>query len=66
MKKNEIIKDMQASVGSSFITRKKLAMYLGRKDPKDVDKYLMGLDRLGTTYFVPDVAERLMEMKTCR
>lgn len=66
MKKNEIIKDMQSNIGSSFITRKKLADYLGRKDPKDVDKYLIGLDRLGTTYFVPDVVERMMEMKTCR
>lgn len=66
MKKNDLIKDMQAFTGAGFITRKRFADYMGKKDARDVDKYLNGLDRIGKDYFIPDVAERLLLTRSVR
>ena len=58
MKRSDLIADMRRFVGGGgFITRKSLADYLGYKDPHCVDKYLIGLDKVGGRYFfIPDVA----------
>jgi hypothetical protein len=60
MDKRELVSDMRRYCGGSFITRKKLADYMGVKDPKNIDKYIRGLERVeGKYYFVPDVASSL-------
>jgi hypothetical protein len=51
---------MQKYAGSGFITRTKLAAYMGKSNPRHVDKYLAGLERIGTNYFIPDVVEALL------
>lgn len=66
MTKSELIKDMRHFCGSGFITRQKLAEYMGIKKPQYVDKYLIGLPRIGRGYFIPDVAESLMNNVTYR
>lgn len=66
MNKSELVKDMQRFTQSGFITRKQLASYKGKKDPHDVDKFLIGLDRVDKDYFIPDVAERLLAGRTVR
>lgn len=66
MNKRELVKDMQNFAGSGFITRKKFAEYMGKKEPYRIDKYLVGLDRVGTNYFIPDVADVLLREVTRR
>ena len=61
MNKKELISDMKKTIGASFITRNELARYMNLKDPASVDRYLYGLPRLNSRYFIPDVAERMME-----
>lgn len=40
---------------------------MGVKDPKNVDKYLFGLERVDEKYyFIPDVASALKERCTIR
>lgn len=55
----EIANEMKKFVGgSSFITRKKFAEFMGKKDPHSVDKYLYGLEKAdGIDYFILDVAK---------
>ena len=60
MNKRELTKDMQSFTGSGFITRTKLAEYFGKKNPRHIDKYLKGLDRVNKNYFIPDVVEAIM------
>lgn len=60
MNRKELTKDMQKYAGSGFITRTKLAAYMGKSNPRHVDKYLAGLERIGTNYFIPDVVEALL------
>lgn len=65
MDKQTLIRDMKQTCKSSFITRKGLAEYMGIKDPKNIDKYLFGLERVnGKYYFIPDVAGVLKERCT--
>ena len=53
---------METYTGGGFITRAGLARFIGVKDAKHIDKYLTNLQRLGGKYyFIPDVAESLME-----
>lgn len=59
MDKRELINDMRRYCGGSFITRQKLAAYMGYKDPHCVDELLYGLERVKQCYFVNDVAESL-------
>lgn len=61
MNKRTLIADMKKSAGSSFITRSWLAEYLHLKDPKCVDRYIYGLPRLNSRYFIDDVAERMID-----
>lgn len=60
MNRSDLIRDMKSYCGGSFITRQKLAQYIGMKDPHGVDRFLYGLERIdGRHYFIPDVAEVL-------
>ena len=50
--------------GGGMITRAQLAHAMGVKNPKNVDCYLIGLERIaGKYYLVSDVADRLLEQK---
>ena len=60
MNKKELEKGLREFTGSGFITRSKLASYMGKKNPRHIDKYLEGLDRIGNDYFIPDVAEAIL------
>lgn len=56
----ELSNDMKKYCGgSSFITRKELAGFLGKRDPQFADQFLCGLSRIGKAYFIPDVAKQL-------
>lgn len=62
MDRREQIAEMKSSIGGrSYIKRKEVAEHLGHKDPSDIDKYLVGLERIGTMYFVPDVVDSIRE-----
>lgn len=65
MTKSEIVKDMKSFTGSAFINRADFARYLGM-NPKNADRYLNGLEKIGRLYFIPDVAEALMKERTMR
>lgn len=55
--KQKLIYDLGA-----ITTRKKLAEYLGYKDPHSVDRFLHGLEKIaGTRYYTADVYERLVQ-----
>lgn len=46
----------------TFTTRKRLADYLGYKDPHCVDRFLRGLERIaGTRYMSADVYDAIVE-----
>lgn len=48
------------AIGGPFVTRLKLAGILGYKSAKSVDKYLDGLQRIGSRYLTEDVIDRLL------
>lgn len=61
MERKDLIKSMKAEAGAGFITRQGLSRFMGVKDPRNVDKYLAGLERVsGKYYFIPDVADSLI------
>lgn len=61
LNRKEMIKQLESFSGGVFITRKKLAEALGRKNPHSVDKYLRDLPRVDKElYFIPDVADALI------
>lgn len=65
MDKQSLIRDMKSYCNSSFITKRKLANYMGIKDCNHVNEYLRDLERInGKYYFIPDVAARLKERCT--
>lgn len=66
MTKQDLIHSMQsANDGSAFITVTELCRYLGKHSRERVKaQYLNGLDRIGKAYFVPDVAERIMQRRS--
>lgn len=63
MDKWELVRRMKESVGGAdFISLTEFSHYMGIKDPYKVrKKYLSGLERVGTKYFIPDVAGRITE-----
>ena len=61
MNKQELITSMEKATGTTFITRLELADFLHLKDPKSVDAYLFGLPSINKRYFVPDVADTIIE-----
>lgn len=68
MDKKTVVNEMKASVkGSSFISVGALAKYLG-KGKAYAASLVRGLDKIpgepnGTKYFIPDVAEKIMEVR---
>ena len=61
MTKSELVKAMTASAGGYFITRPKLAKFIGAKRSETVRQYVDGLQVLNKRYyFIPDVAERMV------
>ena len=65
MDKQSLIRDMKSAFGSAFITRQQLSQYMGIKNPKNVDQYSKGLEKVnGKFYFIPDVAGVLKERCT--
>ena len=61
LNRKEIINRLESFSGGVFITRKRLAKALGRKNPHSVDKYLRDLPRVDKElYFIPDVADALI------
>lgn len=61
LNRKELVRQMESYSGGLFITRKKLAQCMGRKDPHSVDKYLRDLPRVDKElYFIPDVADALI------
>lgn len=63
MQKNELVEAMKPYAnGAAVITRQELAHFLGICNPAHVDHYLNGLQRIsGKYYFIPDVADVLLE-----
>lgn len=50
-----------AAFGGPFTTRKQVAAALQYKDPKCIDKYLRGLEKVnGSRYFSADVADAIL------
>jgi len=68
MNKREVIAAMQKQCdGALFVTKGELAKCLKYSDPKNVTKYLKGLDCInGTRYFIPDVVNRLFDFKVVK
>lgn len=61
LNRKELVKQLESYSGGLFITRKKLAQCMGRKDPHSVDRYLRDLPRVDKDlYFIPDVADALI------
>lgn len=66
MTKKELSNDLRRhGGGSGFITRKKLADYFGVAEPRVIDIYLDGLERVsGKYYFIDDVSENIMKHRS--
>ena len=61
LNRKEMISRLESFSGGAFITRKKLAQSMGRKDPHSVDKFLRDLPKVDKElYFIPDVADALI------
>lgn len=66
MTKQDIIRRFERETqGQAFITATQMAKLLGVTDTYKVKKkYLSGLEAInGKLYFIPEVAEKLMEMR---
>ena len=67
MKRIDLIRDLKEYTGSGVISKTKLCGYLqkSRNDNDMVDRFLEGLDYIpdgrGRKYFIPDVADRILE-----
>ena len=64
MNKTQLKKAMSDYVGGAqFIRKYELADFLGAKDPNTVNRYIAGLNRVGTCYyFIDDVADKLLNL----
>ena len=52
--------------GASFITLTQLTVFMGysKNSTKEVkSKYLAGLEKVGSSYFIPDVVKNVMRQK---
>ena len=67
MTATEVKKEMTAYVrGGSFITLTQLTVFMGysKNSAKEVkSKYLTGLEKVGSSYFIPDVVKSVMRQK---
>lgn len=67
MLKQDIANVLRKESGCEFITRKEVAAALGYKDPHNINRYLVNLQRLpGKKYYIPDVAAAIMQEVTTR
>ncbi len=68
MTKTEVAEDIKRSlkkegeIEPSLISRKQLAQYMG-EDVTTVDRKMRGLPRICKKFFIPEVAERLIELR---
>lgn len=61
MEKKILIRSLrETSGGSDFITERKMRTYFGLGQNKTRD-FLAGLEKVEGKYFIPDVAERILE-----
>lgn len=50
--------------GASFITRSQAASFFGVSEPRVIDKYLEGLERVSSKYyFIEDVSNNIMKFR---
>lgn len=62
MRKKDIVDALEAASGCRFIKRRDIAVALGYKDAKSIDKYLRGLNKIAEgRYLVDDVAQAIIE-----
>lgn len=69
MRRIDLIRDLKEYTGSGVISRSKLCEYLQKsrseKSEMGVDRFLEGLDYIpdgrGRKYFIPDVADKIIE-----
>lgn len=66
MTKTELSADLRRhGGGSGFITRKQLADYFGVSEPRAIDKYLEGLEKVSSKYyFIADVSENILKFRS--
>ena len=66
MTKAELSADLRRhGGGSGFITRKQLADYFGVSEPRAIDKYLQGLERVSDKYyFIADVSDNILRFRS--
>lgn len=65
MDKWTIVRRMkQECGGADFITLTQFCQFMGLKDRyKAKSRYLVGLERIDTKYFIPDVVDRILARK---
>ena len=62
MTKSELVKEMVQQEGGYFITKTRLARFIGAKRSETVRQYVENLQVLNKKYyFIPEVAERMMQ-----
>ena len=61
MNKQQLISALKAHSRCDFVSRKQLTTFLGLKDPKSVDTYIHGLPSVNQRYFIPDVADEILQ-----
>ena len=66
MTKAELREDLRRhGGGSGFITRKQLADYFGVAEPRVIDRYLEGLERVSDKYyFIGDVSDNILKFRS--
>lgn len=65
MTKSELANDMKKFAGGGFITKQKLADYMGIKKQGYINRYVAGLERVDNKYyFIPDVADNICKRRT--
>ena len=65
MTKTDLVRSMERQEGASFITKTRLAKFIGAKRAETVGRYVEGLQVLNKKYyFIPEVAERIVDKMT--
>ena len=61
----DIERALRSQTTGDFVSRNEIAKAMGYRDPHSVDKFIKGLGRIGNRYLIREVAERIIEAKTC-
>lgn len=62
MTRTQLTKELRTFTGKGLITQTELSRFVGDKNVGRVaKKYLKGVPRIGKGYFIPDVAESMMQ-----